>query len=87
MAEQQRIPLDSLGAQELNEVQQQLEAESQNLMQGLLALQQSAAKFAAAGQAVEYLQEQKQGADAARRRGRRWAGRGWAGLTGGGGGQ
>ncbi|GAB4818935.1 hypothetical protein N2152v2_005981 [Parachlorella kessleri] len=57
----QRIPLDSLSAQELDSMRQQLEAEAQNLMQGLLALQQSAAKFAAAGQAVEYLHEQKQG--------------------------
>lgn len=42
-------------------MRQQLESETQNLMQGLVALQQSAAKFASAGQSVEYLAEQKQG--------------------------
>lgn len=57
----QKVSLESLDVQALNEVRQQLEAETQNLMQGMVALQQSAAKFAAAGQAVEYLQDQKQG--------------------------
>lgn len=61
MAEPQQVPLESLGVQELSELRQQLEAQVQDLMQGLMALQQSAAKFAAAGQSVEYLAEQKQG--------------------------
>lgn len=57
----QPIALESLDVQQLAEVGKQLESEINGLMQNALALQQTAAKFAGAGQAVEYLQEQKQG--------------------------
>lgn len=57
----QPIALESLDVQQLAEVGKQLESEIDGLMQNALALQQTAAKFAGAGQAVEYLQEQKQG--------------------------
>ncbi|KAL6777676.1 PFD5 [Auxenochlorella protothecoides x Auxenochlorella symbiontica] len=55
------VGLDSLGPQELAEVGKQLEGEINGFIQNALTLQQTAGKFAAAGQSVEYLQEQKKG--------------------------
>ncbi|PRW44299.1 prefoldin subunit 5 [Chlorella sorokiniana] len=55
------VSLNALGPQELVQVRQQLEQELQTMTQNAVALQGTAGKFAAAGQAVEYLQEQKQG--------------------------
>ncbi|KAK2078153.1 hypothetical protein QBZ16_004021 [Prototheca wickerhamii] len=57
----QPVALDSLSPQELVEVSKQLETEINGLVQHAVALQQTAGKFAAAGQAVEFLQDQKQG--------------------------
>ena len=58
----QPVALDSLSPQELVEVSKQLETDINGLVQNAVALQQTAGKFAAAGQAVEFLQDQKQGA-------------------------
>lgn len=55
------VGLDSLGPQELAEVGKQLEGEINGFIQNALTLQQTAGKFAAAGQSVEYLQGQKKG--------------------------
>ena len=55
------VSLNSLSPQELLEVQQSLQQELRTMSQNALTLQSTASKFAAAGQAVEYLQEQKQG--------------------------
>ena len=55
------MALQDLSPQELLEVRQSLEQELRNLQQNGVALQQTASKFGAAGQAIEYLQEQKQG--------------------------
>ena len=63
------VALSALSPQELVQVRQSLEQELQTMSQNALALQSTAGKFAAAGQAVEYLQEQKQG--------------GWGGRAGG----
>jgi hypothetical protein len=57
----QPISLKSLSAPELIELRQQLEQEYQAFVQNAMTLQQTATKFAGAGQAVEYLQEQKKG--------------------------
>lgn len=57
----EQVPLSSLSAQQLLEVRQNLEQEVQSMAQNGLTLQSTAAKFGAAGQAVEYLQDQKQG--------------------------
>ncbi|KAL6778547.1 PFD5 [Auxenochlorella protothecoides x Auxenochlorella symbiontica] len=55
------VGLDSLGPQELAEVGKQLEGEINGFIQNALTLQQTAGKFAAAGQSVEYLQGQQKG--------------------------
>lgn len=57
------LELDALSPQELAEVGKQLEAEITDFVQKALTLQQTAGKFAAAGQSVEYLQDQKKGAE------------------------
>ena len=44
-----------------SQVRQSLEQELQTMTQNAVTLQGTAGKFAAAGQAVEYLQDQKQG--------------------------
>ena len=82
MAAQGEAPLalGTLTAPQLEEVQQQMEQEISGFAQQALAIQQMAAKFAAAGQAVEHLQEQQKGGwlcrgggGERRRRGRRTA--------------
>lgn len=55
------VQLGSLGVQELAEVRQQIQQEVQSLAENHITLQDTAAKFAAAGQSIEYLQEQQQG--------------------------
>lgn len=55
------VPLNSLGLEELASVHDQLEQELQSYTQSMLALQQTASRFANAGQSVEYLQDQKPG--------------------------
>ncbi len=55
------MPISALSPQQLMELRQSLEQEVQAMAQNGLTLQSTAAKFGAAGQAVEYLQDQKQG--------------------------
>lgn len=55
------VALGSLSPKELMEVRESLQQELQTMTQNAVTLQSTAAKFGAAGQAVEYLQEQKQG--------------------------
>lgn len=55
------VSLGALSPQELMEVRQSLETELRTMQQNGVTLQSTAGKFAAAGQAVEYLQDQKQG--------------------------
>ncbi|KAI7845662.1 hypothetical protein COHA_000776 [Chlorella ohadii] len=55
------VSLSALSPQELVQVRQSLEQELQTMTQNAVTLQGTAGKFAAAGQAVEYLQDQKQG--------------------------
>ncbi|PSC75447.1 prefoldin subunit 5 [Micractinium conductrix] len=57
----EQVPLSSLSAEQLLDLRQSLEQEVQTMAQSGLTLQSTAAKFGAAGQAVEYLQDQKQG--------------------------
>ncbi|KAI3428698.1 hypothetical protein D9Q98_007522 [Chlorella vulgaris] len=55
------VALSALSPQELAEVRQSLQQELQTMSQNAVTLQSTAAKFGVAGQAVEYLQDQKQG--------------------------
>jgi prefoldin subunit 5 len=55
------VSLGALSPAELAEVRQSLEQELRTMTQNAVTLQSTAAKFGAAGQAVEYLQDQKQG--------------------------
>ncbi|KAL4428154.1 hypothetical protein ABPG75_002243 [Micractinium tetrahymenae] len=57
----EQVPISSLSPQQLLDLRQSLEQEVQGMAQNGLTLQSTAAKFGAAGQAVEYLQDQKQG--------------------------
>lgn len=57
----QSVPITALSIQQLAEVRQDLEKEVDSFVQNALALQQAAGRYAAAGQAVEKLQQQKQG--------------------------
>lgn len=57
----EQVPISALSPQQLLELRQSLEQEVQGMAQNGLTLQSTAAKFGAAGQAVEYLQDQKQG--------------------------
>ncbi len=66
------VALGSLGPQELMEVRQSLEGELRTMQQNGVTLQSTAAKFATAGQAVEFLQDQKQGEEALSRTAARW---------------
>lgn len=60
-AKQQQIDISSLGIGELQQLHQQLSAEVNNFASSMVALQQTAARFGAAGQSVEELQGAKQG--------------------------
>lgn len=54
-------PADTPAMLELAQLRQSLESELQAMTQNAVTLNATAAKFGAAGMAVEYLQEQKQG--------------------------
>jgi hypothetical protein len=58
---QQRVDITKLGLSELQDLQEQLTNEVNTFMQNIVALQQTAGRFATAGQSIEYLSEQKQG--------------------------
>lgn len=60
-AQPESVPISSLSIEELARVHDQIEQELQTYMQNMVALQQTAARFANAGQSVEYLQDQKPG--------------------------
>jgi hypothetical protein len=55
------VALSALSPKELMEVRESLQQELQTMTQNAVTLQSTAAKFGAAGQAVEYLQDQQQG--------------------------
>lgn len=57
----QQMDITQLSVPELQNLQQQLTSETNGFIQNMVALQQTATRFAAAGQSVEYLREQKQG--------------------------
>ena len=57
----QQVDITQLSLPELQDLQQQLSTEVGNFVNNMVTLQQTAAKFAAAGQSVEHLKEQKQG--------------------------
>lgn len=55
------VPISALSIQQLAEIRQNLEQEVNTFVQNAVTLQQTAGRFALAGQAVERLQEQRQG--------------------------
>jgi prefoldin alpha subunit len=57
----QQINISQLELGELRQLQQQLSSEVNNFVSSLIALQQTAAKFATAGRSVESLKDTKQG--------------------------
>ncbi len=57
----QQINISQLELGELQQLQQQLSSEMNNFVSSLIALQQTAAKFATAGRSVESLKDTKQG--------------------------
>lgn len=60
-SKKQQIDISQLEVGELQQLHQQLSQEVNSFMNSLVALQQTAAKFAAAGRSVEALKESKQG--------------------------
>jgi prefoldin alpha subunit len=56
-----QVDLSQLNIKELQGLHQRLSTEVANLTSSAVALQETAARFATAGQSIEYLQEQKQG--------------------------
>lgn len=58
---QDQIQLDSLALEELEGLREQLQQEVNALVQNAMVLQQTAAKFAGSGKAVEQLKTQQQG--------------------------
>lgn len=59
--ERQQVDISQLSVQQLQELYQQLSNEVDGFVNNMVALQQTATRFAAAGQSVEYLKDQKQG--------------------------
>jgi prefoldin alpha subunit len=57
----QQVNLSQLNLQQLEDLNQQLTAEVENFTSNMIALQQTATRFATAGQSVEYLMRQKGG--------------------------
>jgi prefoldin alpha subunit len=57
----QVLDLSKLGVQELQSLHQQLSSELNQFTSSMVALQQTASKFAAAGQSVESLKDYKEG--------------------------
>ena len=57
----QEIDISQLQVGELQQLQQRLSSEVNNFVNNLIALQQTAGRFAAAGRSVEQLQEAKKG--------------------------
>ena len=61
MSRPQQVDIFQLGIGELNQLHQQLTYGVNNFMNSLIALQQTAGRFASAGQSVEQLKDAKQG--------------------------
>ena len=57
----QRIDISQLSLPELQELHSQLSAEVENFTNTMVTLQQTASRFAVAGQSVEALKDRKQG--------------------------
>lgn len=57
----QRIDISQLSLPELQELHSQLSAEVESFTSSMLTFQQTASRFAAAGQSVESLKEREQG--------------------------
>lgn len=60
--EKQMIDLNTLDPEQLNMLKEQFQEELNGLMRSTVALQKAAGEFGASGQAIEALQEQKEGA-------------------------
>jgi prefoldin subunit 5 len=61
MAQQQRLDITQLSLEELQNLQEQVANEVNTFAQNIVALQQTATRFATAGHSVEYLSEQRAG--------------------------
>jgi len=61
MSSKQQIDISQLSVGELQQLQQQLSNEVNNFVNSLVALQRTAARFAAAGRSVEGLKDAKEG--------------------------
>ena len=59
--QQQQVDISQLSASELQNFHQQLTSEVESFTSNMVALQQTAARFANAGQSVEALKEQQAG--------------------------
>jgi hypothetical protein len=59
--ERQVIDLNTLDAQQLSSIREQLEEEIQSFVRSSVALQKAAGEFGSSGRAVEALSEQKEG--------------------------
>jgi len=57
----QRVDISQLSLPELQNLHEQLTAEINTFAHNVLTLQQTAGRFAAAGQSIEYLSEKQQG--------------------------
>lgn len=60
--ERQAIDLNTLDAQQLSSIREQLEEEIQSFVRSSVTLQKAAGEFGSSGRAVEALSEQKEGA-------------------------
>lgn len=59
--ERQAIDLNTLDAQQLGSIREQLEEEVQSFVRSSVALQKAAGEFGSSGRAIESLSEQKEG--------------------------
>lgn len=59
--ERQAIDLNTLDAQQLSSIREQLEEEVQSFVRSSVALQKAAGEFGSSGRAIESLSEQKEG--------------------------
>lgn len=57
----QQVDISQLNLPQLQDLYQQLATEVENFTNNMIALQQTATRFATAGQSVEYLKQQKSG--------------------------
>jgi hypothetical protein len=59
--ERQTIDLNTLSAEQLDTIREQLEEEIQSFIRSSVALQKAAGEFGSSGRAIENLAEQKEG--------------------------